>query len=265
MIGHVAARAYLERELPTASVLFGPPSVGKWTMALHLADHHRVHTMDRWLVEHSMTVDTVHLITRFASRSPQGAFKLIIARIDDAKGRALNAMLKTLEEPPPRVKFLLTCCGRPKDTILSRCEPFELGSLNVQDLQDVYRQQGYSAPRAQQAAHHARGSVKRGYGFEQAADHRGHVVAMLKAVLTGDKDGFAASFTTWDANHSELLTTLLTECLTRRWTTFSEADAAGLCHDRRKLWQMTAALMRFQVARPRLGVRAALEPFLAHR
>jgi DNA polymerase III delta subunit-like protein len=265
VIGHTTARAYLERELPSASLLFGPPSIGKWTMALHLADHHRVHTLDRWLVEHGMTIDTVRLITHFAARSPQGAFKLIIARIDDASRPAINAILKTLEEPPPRVRFLLTASSRPAATVLSRCMPFELGALSQQELLDVYAEQGYPLPRARKAAAYARGSVKQGYGFENADAHRAHVLAMIKTVLTGDRDGFANAFATWDTHHSELLNTLLTECLTRRWTTFAEPETGGLHHDRRRLWQMVAALMKVRRARPRLGVRAALEPFLTRR
>lgn len=265
MIGHATALAYLEQDLPTASLLFGPPSIGKWTMALHLADHHRVHVLDRWNVEHGMTIDTVRLITHFAARSPQGQFKLIIARIDEVNRSALNAMLKTLEEPPPRVKFLLLASSRPASTVLSRCIPFELGALSQDELAAVYQQQGYSRSRAIKAASHARGSVQQGYGYESADNHRTLVATLIKSVLTGDRDGFAGCFASWDVHHSELLTTLITESLTGRWNTFTEADAAGLQNDRRRLWQMVLALAKVRSARPRLGVRAALEPFLVRR
>lgn len=265
MIGHATARTYLEHSLPTASLLYGPASIGKWTLALHLADHHRVHVMDRWLVEHGLTIETVRLITHFAARAPQGDFKLIIARVDDASRAALNAMLKSLEEPPPRVKFLLTAADRPASTVLSRCMPFELGELSRDELTAVYQQQGYSAGRARKAADYAKGSVRRGYSAETISNHRSVVVTMIKALMLGDHETFAASFVAWDAHHSELLTTFMTECLTQHWTAFTEADTGGLHTDRRKLWHMTANLMRVRAARPRLGVRAALEPFLARR
>lgn len=265
MIGHAAARLYLERTMPTAAVLWGPRSVGKWTLATYLADFHRIHVMDRWLVDHSLTVSTVRLIRHFAMRAPQSRFKLVIARLDEASRPALNALLKTVEEPPPDVKFLFTCVDKPIATVMSRCEPFELGALSTGELETVYTEQGYPGVKARRAAVYARGSVQRGYQAESAEQHRVQVVTLVRAIAAGDRDGFTACFTAWDGTSSELLSVLLTECLTRHWSTFCEADAHGLDRDRRRLWQMVAALMRVRQARPRLAVRAALEPFLIHR
>lgn len=265
MIGHHGARAYLERALPTATLLVGPPSVGKWTLATHLANHHHVHKVDQWRVEHGMNIETVRLITHYAARAPQGAFKLVIARLDDASRQALNAMLKTLEEPPPKVRFLFTSATKVIPTISSRCINFELGMLSTPELERLYLDQGYTGSKARRAAVFARGQVDRGYSAESTDQHRIQVITLVRAITAGDHEQFAAAFATWDARNSELLSTLFTECLTRRWLTFSEADAAGIADDRRRLWQMVAAMMRVQAARPRLGVRAALEPFLVHR
>lgn len=265
MIGHVPARTYLEANLPTATLLYGPPSIGKWTLAVHLADHYRIHALDRWFVEHGLSVETSRLITHFAARAPQSTFKFVVARLDDASKPALNALLKTLEEPPPRVRFLFTCSQKPLATVLSRCMPFELGSLTEAELVDVYRSQGYGDARARRAAAFARGSVARGYEVESADTHRIQVLALLRSIVVGDKEQFTAVFNHWDARSSELLNTFFVECLTRRWNTFSEADAGGIEVDRKRLWHMVAALVRVRSARPRLGVRAALEPFLARR
>lgn len=265
MIGHTPARAYLERELPPAALVYGPPSVGKWTLAVHLADHHRVHALDRWFVEFGFNIETARLISTFTSRAPVGAFKLVVARLDGAGRPALNAMLKTLEEPPPRVKFLFTCSGKPLPTILSRCMPFELGTLSPPELEQVYRKQGYTAVRARRAAQYANGNVERGYTADTADAHRTQVVTLIRALAVGDREAFNGLFASWDTSSSELLQTFFTECLTRRWNTFAETDAAGLHLDRRRLWHMVASLMRVRAARPRLGVRAALEPFLTHR
>lgn len=265
MIGHLAARRYLEHQMPTAAVLWGPQSIGKWTLANHLADFHRIHVIDRWLVDHGLNVGTVRLIKSFAARAPQSRFKLIIACLDEAGRPALNALLKTLEEPPPDVKFLFTCVDKPASTVMSRCEPFELGALTTAELETVYLQQGFPIAKARRAAAYARGSVQRGYQAESADAHRIQVATLARALTTGDREGFTACFTAWDGHSSELLSVLLTECLTRRWHTFTEAEANGLERDRRRLWQMTAALMRVRSARPRLAVRAALEPFLIAR
>lgn len=263
MIGHLGARTYLETRLPPATLIYGPPSVGKWTLANHLADFHKVKPVDRWMVEHGLSIETVRLITHYAARAPHGPFKLVVARLEGSSRQALNALLKTLEEPPPTVRFLFTASTRVLPTISSRCITFEVGELNPEELEQVYKTKGLNTHRARSAAAYARGNVERGFGFESANAHRHQVITLAKSLAAGDRDGFTACFTGWDGRSSDLLTVFLTECLTQRWSTFAEKDASGLHEDRRRLWKMITALMRVSRARPRLGVRAALEPFLA--
>jgi hypothetical protein len=263
MIGHRAARLYLEKHLPSATLLHGPASVGKWTLATHLAEHHHVLSIDRWEVPHGLTIDTVRLVTAYAARAPQGEFKLITARLDETSRPALNALLKTLEEPPPRVRFLFTSDSRTLPTVASRCHVFELGLLSTDELETLYLRQGIPAAKARRAASFARGQVERGYTADKNDTQRNQVVNLAKAIMSGDQALFAAVFAHWDARCTELLTVLFTECLTGRWSTFREIDTFGMHHDRTRLWRMTAAITRLPRARPRLGVRAALEPFLA--
>ncbi len=262
MIGHDTVRAYLERELPTASLLYGPASVGKWTLATHLANHYNVSPLDRWAVPHGMRVQTVRLVAAFAARPPVGAFKLITARLDGCNKAALNAMLKTLEEPPPKVRFLFTSTSKALPTVSSRCMTFQLGMLTETQLEHIYRQQGLTQQKARRAARFARGQVSRGYQADAEDSPRSQAVNLAKAIALRDAELFDAVFISWDDSCTSVLVTFLTECLTHRWNTFTEAEAAGLHHDRRLLWQMTSALSRLPNARPRLGVRAALEPFL---
>lgn len=263
MIGHDAARRYLESHLPPATLLQGPPSVGKWTLAQHLADHHRVAKIDRWMIEFGFTIDTVRLITSYVARSPYGKFKLVVARLDDSSKPALNALLKTLEEPPPRVRFILLSHGKPLPTVASRCTIFQLGLLSEDELGTVYKQQGLPTIKADRAARFARGQVARGYEAENAVNHRNQVINLAKALATGDRDLFTAVFHTWDGACTEILVVLFTECLTQRWTTFTEQDTFGLYLDRARLWRMVSAITLLPAARPRLGIRAALEPFLS--
>lgn len=263
MIGHDLARRSLESHLPPATLLHGPPSVGKWTMAVHLADHHQVAPIDRWMIEFGFNIDTVRLITAYAARSPYGRFKLVVARLDDSSKPALNALLKTLEEPPRRVRFILTASGKVLPTVASRCTTFEMGLLSDGELEAVYRGQGLSTVKAGKAAVHARGQVSRGYEAENAVNHRNQVVNLAKALATGDRDLFTAVFHTWDGANTDLLTTLFTECLTHRWAVFTEDDTFGLHLDRTRLWRMASAITMLPMARPRLGIRAALEPFLS--
>jgi DNA polymerase-3 subunit gamma/tau len=49
---------------------------------------------------------------------------------------AFNALLKTIEEPPPRVVFILatTELGKVPDTILSRCQVFEFRAITLKNI-----------------------------------------------------------------------------------------------------------------------------------
>lgn len=62
-------------------------------------------------------------------RSPYKVY--IIDEVHMLTKEAFNALLKTLEEPPPRVKFIF-CTTEPNkvpDTILSRCQRFDFGTI----------------------------------------------------------------------------------------------------------------------------------------
>jgi hypothetical protein len=263
VIGHDTTRRYLEDHLPPATLLHGPASIGKWTLAVHLANHHQVAPVDRWLVEYGFTIDTARLITAYAARAPHGPFKLVVARLDESSKPALNALLKTLEEPPPRVRFILVTSAKTLPTVASRCIRFELGLLSGTELEKLYKDQGLPTNKAERAARHARGQVNRGYNLDAATSQRNQVINLAKSLATGDRDLFTAVFRDWNTAHTDLLTTLFTECLTHRWTVFAEADTFGLHLDRTRLWRMVSSITLLPAARPRLGIRAALEPFLS--
>ena len=65
----------------------------------------------------------------FATRRAKGHFKIyIIDEVHMLTSAAFNALLKTLEEPPPHVKFIFATTEPQKvlPTILSRCQRFDL-------------------------------------------------------------------------------------------------------------------------------------------
>ena len=60
----------------------------------------------------------------------------IIDEVHMLSKAAFNALLKTLEEPPPNVKFVF-CTTEPTkvpDTILSRCQRFDFGTIALQQI-----------------------------------------------------------------------------------------------------------------------------------
>ncbi|MGG5821375.1 DNA polymerase III subunit gamma/tau [Falsiroseomonas sp. HW251] len=73
--------------------------------------------------------DVRELRERLRFRPAQGRFKVIILdEVHMLSSAAFNALLKTLEEPPPDVKFMLATTELRKvpATILSRCQTFHL-------------------------------------------------------------------------------------------------------------------------------------------
>lgn len=65
----------------------------------------------------------------------------IIDEVHQLSGPAFNALLKTLEEPPPRVVFIMATTELHKvpETILSRCQVFEFRTISVRKIIDQLR------------------------------------------------------------------------------------------------------------------------------
>lgn len=87
-------------------------------------------------------------------------YKIFILKDADMMNtQAQNAFLKTLEEPPAYVKFLLlsTNFNRFLVTILSRCVLFKLRPLSQPQLCGLLMQKGFSRGEAETAAHYAHG------------------------------------------------------------------------------------------------------------
>src|SRR6185436_4973901 len=60
----------------------------------------------------------------------------IIDEVHQISAHAFNALLKTLEEPPPHIVFIMATTELHKvpDTILSRCQIFEFRTINTRSI-----------------------------------------------------------------------------------------------------------------------------------
>ncbi len=76
-------------------------------------------------------------------KSMRSKYKIyIIDEVHMLTKEAFNALLKTLEEPPPMVKFIF-CTTEPNkvpDTILSRCQRFDFGTISTDNITIRLRQ-----------------------------------------------------------------------------------------------------------------------------
>ena len=81
--------------------------------------------------------DTRELLSNTQYAPSHGRYKIyLIDEVHMLSGHSFNALLKTLEEPPPHIKFLLATTDPQKlpATILSRCLQFHLKQMPAQDI-----------------------------------------------------------------------------------------------------------------------------------
>ncbi|HTN49706.1 MAG TPA: DNA polymerase III subunit gamma/tau [Burkholderiaceae bacterium] len=115
--------------------------------------------------------EMVQLLERAMYAPSAARFKVyMIDEVHQLSAHAFNAMLKTLEEPPDYVKFILATTDPQKVpvTVLSRCLQFNLKQMTPQGIaarmREILGQEGIAAeePALALLAHAARGSMRDG-------------------------------------------------------------------------------------------------------
>lgn len=99
----------------------------------HFVDLIEVDAASRTKVE-----DTRELLDNVQYMPSKGRYKVyLIDEVHMLSGHSFNALLKTLEEPPPHVKFLLATTDPQKlpITVLSRCLQFNLKNLSPERIE----------------------------------------------------------------------------------------------------------------------------------
>lgn len=113
--------------------------------------------------------DTRELLDNVQYSPTRGRYKVyLIDEVHMLSGHSFNALLKTLEEPPPHVKFLLATTDPQKlpITVLSRCLQFNLKNISperlVEHIKHVLDEEKipYEEPALWQLGRAAQGSVR---------------------------------------------------------------------------------------------------------
>lgn len=161
--------------------------------------------------------DTRELLDNVQYAPTRARYKVyLVDEVHMLSGHSFNALLKTLEEPPPHVKFLLATTDPQKlpATVLSRCLQFNLKRLPLPlisgHLQQLLTAEAlaYEEPALRLLARAADGSMRDalslldqaiayGGGAVQEGDvrsmlgsiERGQVIAVLRALAAGDAAG----------------------------------------------------------------------------
>ena len=149
-ITHTLENAIAKEQLPQALLFCGPRGVGKTTCARILAK--RINSQGEQSEEQDFafnifeldaasnnSVEDIRSLNDQVRIPPQtGTHKVyIIDEVHMLSTAAFNAFLKTLEEPPKHVIFILATTEKHKiiPTILSRCQIFEFKRITPLDIQ----------------------------------------------------------------------------------------------------------------------------------
>lgn len=259
-IGHARIREALEQHLPAVTVFTGPPGVGKRTLARHLLDFHEVGSYDRlWLEGAEVSVGVIRTVVVPFVVTAVGRRKVVVLDLEDAPAfdGVQHTLLKTLEEPPMAVRFILVSARPLLPTILSRARVFRFGMLTAREITQILVQQGIEAPKALTAAQVSGGSVRDALVAVQGAGAaRERVVAALREVARGSTAALVRVFREWGEPEHRLLLTWAAERAAGRWRVFTAQDAA-LGKDHAQF--LLSLLARYSPARSRIADRAALE------
>ena len=161
--------------------------------------------------------ETRELMDNVQFTPARGRYKVyLIDEVHMFSEKSFNALLKTLEEPPPHVKFLLATTDPQKlpITVLSRCLKFNLKRLPADDigayLEGILAEEGvaFESPAVKLVARAADGSMRDAlslldqaiaYGAGTVAEEearamlgavdRSRVVELIDAVAAGDAPG----------------------------------------------------------------------------
>ncbi|WP_151703190.1 DNA polymerase III subunit gamma/tau [Nitrincola alkalilacustris] len=110
---------------------------GKCTACLEIAEGRFVDLIEVDAASRTKVEDTRELLENVQYAPTHGRFKIyLIDEVHMLSGHSFNALLKTLEEPPPHIKFLLATTDPQKlpVTILSRCLQFNLKNMIPQRI-----------------------------------------------------------------------------------------------------------------------------------
>ncbi|MEK7638984.1 MAG: DNA polymerase III subunit gamma/tau [Patescibacteria group bacterium] len=223
-------------EIPHALLFSGSRGTGKTTLARIFARAIGTSDLDLYEIDAASNrgIDDVRELKEAVHTLPfESKFKVyIVDEVHMLTKEAFNALLKTLEEPPAHVVFILATTEEEKllDTILSRCQVFRFRSPSravlAKTVTDVAKKEGFklSPDAADLIAMAADGSFRDALGITQkvilasgdevggadevaaiiGAPRTGTLLALLTALHTKDKVAALATLSDASRQHTDM-------------------------------------------------------------
>lgn len=238
------------------SLFLGPASVGKRTTVGWVVEHYQIRPTDFRFIP-TLTADEAREIRRFSMIAPMGHTKLVAIRIDGASQAAQNILLKTLEEPTRRVRFILLATKDPIPTVVSRSRVFRFGYLDRGELSEVLTRLGSAAlPHG--------GQVKPCLDRSDLSVKKHTALAALRAIFRNDTHAIDKLLGDWTPETHRLLAIWCMEAMTGRWDVYSRQESEEFAADQTVVRKLLVAATS-TVARPKLVLRTLPEVVVRNR
>lgn len=194
-VGKTTLARILAKAINCESVVSGEPC-GTCSRCLAVDDGRFVDLIEVDAASRTKVEDTRELLENVVYAPTQGRCKVyLIDEVHMLSAHSFNALLKTLEEPPSHVKFLLATTDPQKIpvTVLSRCLQFNLKRLSLEQIREqmeaVLAKEGipFEANAVRLLSRAADGSLRDGLSLlDQAISHGGgRLMEPLVADLLG--------------------------------------------------------------------------------
>lgn len=223
-IGHEQVRAALQKELPPVTLLLGPASVGKRTLAEEIVAHHQIGEVLSFY--EGVSMDEARTIRSFLSEAVSS--RVVVIRLGPVRPEVSHLLLKTIEELQDGRHVIFLSERRPLPTILSRAWVYRCGYLSDQEMAQVLFDLDISPANIPILVARGRGQVSMALESLDVEIEKAPVTALLRATVSGDEVMFAKIVSRMQDRHLYLLRVWASEAATGMWRLFGPDESFGL-------------------------------------
>lgn len=260
--GHAIARQRLAEAPPGSLLLEGPSGIGKHLLATIAAYHHAA-VVDVLTFRPTRMDDVRQLTDWLRTGAVGGKGKAAALDLDGSVPAVAQALLKTLEEPPPNTWLLLSCSGSVPATVASRVTTVHCHPLTGWEVTQVLTALGIFGDDVSRLERLAGGRPGFALQYREAVANRAKVLQLIQAVARRDWSLVARVLgTKWDTSHAVALQLWLADVLNGTTHAYAPGEKAGLDTTVPRPQLVAAAEALAMDVPPSLGVSLATRKIL---